>query len=101
MIDFYIIDILIGQGYDQSSESDILLLDISNINEYNWTNNFDLSSPSPPSSLPPSVSPGATGGSPTTTTSDNKPPNTATSDNKPSNTTTNDNKPSNSLIIVG
>ena len=47
------------------------------------------------------MSPGATGGSPTTTTSDDKPSNTATSDNKPSNTTTSDNKPSNTSIIVG
>ena len=36
---------LIGSGYDQSVESDILLLDISNNNEYIWTNSFDPSMP--------------------------------------------------------
>ncbi|GBC04887.1 hypothetical protein RclHR1_05920007 [Rhizophagus clarus] len=29
-----------GGGYDQSTESDILLLDISNVDEYIWTNEF-------------------------------------------------------------
>ena len=49
---------LIGQGYDQSAESDILLLDISNNDEYKWTDIFDPSPPSPPSP-PPSISPSA------------------------------------------
>src|SRR5688572_3813814 len=31
----------LGSGYDQSIESDILLLDISNDDEYKWTYNFD------------------------------------------------------------
>ena len=63
--------ILIGDGYNQSVESDILLLDISNNDEYVWTNNFQpppLLSPlpsqspqSPPSQLPQSPQ------SPTTT----------------------------------
>jgi hypothetical protein len=44
----YIIN-LIGSGYDQSVESDILLLDISNNDEYVWTNDFIPS----PSSTPP------------------------------------------------
>ncbi|GBB96546.1 hypothetical protein RclHR1_02780009 [Rhizophagus clarus] len=35
-----------GVGYDRTIESDILLLDISNNEEYIWTTNFDLSSPS-------------------------------------------------------
>ncbi|RIA88308.1 hypothetical protein C1645_739506 [Glomus cerebriforme] len=33
-----------GQGYDPLTESHILLLDISNNDEYIWTNNFDLTS---------------------------------------------------------
>ena len=39
---------LIGQGYDQSIESDILLLDISNNDEYAWTTSFVPLSPSSP-----------------------------------------------------
>ncbi|RIA96727.1 hypothetical protein C1645_871834 [Glomus cerebriforme] len=39
-----------GDGYDQSTESDILLLDISNSEEYMWTNNFVPTIISPPSS---------------------------------------------------
>ncbi|RIA83037.1 hypothetical protein C1645_861709 [Glomus cerebriforme] len=35
-----------GLGYDPSIESDILLLDISNKNEYVWTDAFDLNSSS-------------------------------------------------------
>ncbi|GET01645.1 hypothetical protein GLOIN_2v1761507 [Rhizophagus clarus] len=41
-----------GDGYDQLTESDILLLDISNVDEYTWTNEFY---PLPPT-LPPSPS---------------------------------------------
>src|SRR4051794_39718055 len=41
MIDFT------GDSYDQSTESDILLLDINNNEEYIWTNNFE------PINLPP------------------------------------------------
>ncbi|GBB99631.1 hypothetical protein RclHR1_03590006 [Rhizophagus clarus] len=41
-----------GYGYDSSIESDILLLDISNINEYIWTYNFDSSYNSVSSSSP-------------------------------------------------
>ncbi|GBB96541.1 hypothetical protein RclHR1_02780004 [Rhizophagus clarus] len=41
-----------GEGYDRTAESDILLLDISNNEEYIWTTTFDPSVPmqSPPSS---------------------------------------------------
>ncbi|PKC76194.1 hypothetical protein RhiirA1_447953 [Rhizophagus irregularis] len=46
-----------GQGYDKTVESDILLLDISNNEEYIWTTIFDPKMPSPPppspSTLPP------------------------------------------------
>ncbi|GES94809.1 hypothetical protein GLOIN_2v1761507 [Rhizophagus clarus] len=44
-----------GFGYDQSTESDILLLDISNVDEYIWTNEFFPLLPSipPTSSSPP------------------------------------------------
>ena len=52
------INFLIGYGYSQSNESDILLLDISNNNEYKWTNIFEPpltpSSSTPSSTLPPS-----------------------------------------------
>src|SRR4051812_30708222 len=41
---------LIGSGYVQSSERDILLLDISNNDEYIWTNTFGLQPPSSPQS---------------------------------------------------
>ncbi|PKB97639.1 hypothetical protein RhiirA5_384507 [Rhizophagus irregularis] len=41
---------LIGEGYNKSVESDILLLDISNNEEYVWTTSFDPSVP--PTSLP-------------------------------------------------
>ena len=37
---------LIGEGYEQSSESDILLLDISKDGEYIWTDSFIPSIPS-------------------------------------------------------
>ncbi|RGB38827.1 hypothetical protein C1646_812384 [Rhizophagus diaphanus] len=50
-----------GDGYDKTVESDILLLDISNNDEYIWTTTFDPKMPSPPS---PSSSP-----SPSTSTS--------------------------------
>jgi hypothetical protein len=40
-----VINFLIGWGYVQSNESDILLLDISNNNEYIWNNNFEPSIP--------------------------------------------------------
>ncbi|RIA79409.1 hypothetical protein C1645_840757 [Glomus cerebriforme] len=49
-----------GIGYNKSVESDILLLDISNIEEYVWTTTFDPSVPNsiiPAPSLPPSSSP--------------------------------------------
>ncbi|RIA79619.1 hypothetical protein C1645_840277 [Glomus cerebriforme] len=52
-----------GSGYDKSIESDILLLDISNNNEYVWTTTFDPSVPnniisttSPSPSPSPSIS---------------------------------------------
>ncbi|CAB5362582.1 unnamed protein product [Rhizophagus irregularis] len=47
----------LGEGYDKTVESDILLLDISNNEEYIWTTIFDPKMPSPPppspSTLPP------------------------------------------------
>ncbi|CAB5343442.1 unnamed protein product [Rhizophagus irregularis] len=46
-----------GQGYDKTVESDILLLDISNNDEYIWTTTFDPKVPSPPPSPSPSPSP--------------------------------------------
>ena len=50
--------ILLGLGYNQSIESDILLLDISNNDEYIWTYTFDLSAPTPsPPPTPPPPSP--------------------------------------------
>ena len=33
---------LTGFGYDQASDSDVLLLDISNNSEYKWTNTFEV-----------------------------------------------------------
>jgi hypothetical protein len=49
---------LIGQGYTQGVENDVLLLDISNNDEYIWTAFFDPVSSSPVSSSPvPSSSP--------------------------------------------
>lgn len=59
---FWIIFIFKGQGYTQETDKDILLLDISNDNEYIWKTSFDLeknntttTSPIPPgaSILPP------------------------------------------------
>jgi len=44
---YFITIILIGSGYDPKIENDILLLDISNDEEYIWTNLFDPSSPLP------------------------------------------------------
>ncbi|PKY54983.1 galactose oxidase [Rhizophagus irregularis] len=41
-----------GEGYDKLIESDILLLDISNNEEYIWTTIFDPKIPSPPSPSP-------------------------------------------------
>ncbi|CAB4418157.1 unnamed protein product [Rhizophagus irregularis] len=41
-----------GEGYDKLIESDILLLDISNNEEYIWTTMFDPKIPSPPSPSP-------------------------------------------------
>ena len=65
---------LIGKGYDQSTESDILLLDISNNDEYIWTNDFDLS---PPSSTPMNQTNSTYSPTPTSTSTqqpdDNKP----------------------------
>ncbi|CAB4394352.1 unnamed protein product [Rhizophagus irregularis] len=46
-----------GVGYDKTVESDILLLDISNNEEYIWTTMFDPKMPSPPPSSPPSTPP--------------------------------------------
>ncbi|RGB41036.1 hypothetical protein C1646_752556 [Rhizophagus diaphanus] len=47
-----------GYGYDKTVESDILLLDISNDEEYIWTTIFDPKMPSPPPpKLPPSPPP--------------------------------------------
>ena len=46
---------LIGKGYDQAIDNDVLLLDINNNDEYMWTNIFDLSAPK--STLPTSSSP--------------------------------------------
>ncbi|PKY56874.1 hypothetical protein RhiirA4_508411 [Rhizophagus irregularis] len=46
-----------GDGYDKTVESDILLLDISNNDEYIWTTTFDPKMPSPPPSPSPSSSP--------------------------------------------
>src|SRR6266542_3231259 len=43
-------------GYDPPIESDILLLDISNNNEYIWSTNFDSSFNSQSSNLSPSPS---------------------------------------------
>ena len=37
---YYFFLFLLGYGYDQSTESDILLLDISNNDEYVWTEDF-------------------------------------------------------------
>ncbi|PKK71251.1 hypothetical protein RhiirC2_828473 [Rhizophagus irregularis] len=45
-----------GYGYDKTVESDILLLDISNNEEYIWTTIFDPKMPPPPT-LPPSPPP--------------------------------------------
>src|SRR6266498_3447778 len=45
--------LLLGEGYNQLIESDILLLDISNVTQYVWTKEFDLLTPS---SLVPSQS---------------------------------------------
>ena len=49
--------VLIGDGYLQSTESDILLLDISNNDEYKWTNTFELPPPPTPSSSSPQQPP--------------------------------------------
>ncbi|PKY49613.1 galactose oxidase [Rhizophagus irregularis] len=49
-----------GVGYDKTVESDILLLDISNNEEYIWTTIFDPKMPSPPPSSPPPSSPPST-----------------------------------------
>ncbi|RIA89140.1 hypothetical protein C1645_825273 [Glomus cerebriforme] len=50
----------LGLGYDKSTESDILLLDISNNEEYVWMTLFNSTAPKsisqPPSSPPPSSS---------------------------------------------
>ncbi|POG81864.1 hypothetical protein GLOIN_2v1834756 [Rhizophagus irregularis DAOM 181602=DAOM 197198] len=46
-----------GIGYDKTDESDILLLDISNNDEYIWTTEFDPKMPSPPPPTPPSTLP--------------------------------------------
>ncbi|PKC03823.1 hypothetical protein RhiirA5_423171 [Rhizophagus irregularis] len=46
-----------GQFYDKTVESDILLLDISNNEEYIWTTIFDPKMPSPPPPAPPSTLP--------------------------------------------
>ncbi|EXX54102.1 hypothetical protein GLOIN_2v1834755 [Rhizophagus irregularis DAOM 181602=DAOM 197198] len=46
-----------GVGYDKTVESDILLLDISNNEEYIWTTIFDPKMPSPPPPIPPSTLP--------------------------------------------
>ncbi|RGB30095.1 hypothetical protein C1646_765765 [Rhizophagus diaphanus] len=46
-----------GDGYDKTVESDILLLDISNNEEYIWTTIFDPKMPSPQPSPPPSTLP--------------------------------------------
>src|SRR5438067_1534692 len=44
-----------GSGYDQSVEGDILLLDISNNENYVWTDTFDPSISLPSSSSSPSA----------------------------------------------
>ncbi|EXX76649.1 uncharacterized protein OCT59_027799 [Rhizophagus irregularis] len=49
-----------GYEYDKTVESDILLLDISNNEEYIWTSMFDPKMPSPPPSSPPPSSPPST-----------------------------------------
>ena len=41
---------LSGKGYNQEVENDVLLLDISNNDQYIWTTNFEPSSPPTPSS---------------------------------------------------
>ncbi|PKC63567.1 hypothetical protein RhiirA1_519059 [Rhizophagus irregularis] len=46
-----------GDGYDKTIESDILLLDISNNDEYIWTTIFDPKMPSPPPSPPSTLPP--------------------------------------------
>ncbi|PKB92670.1 hypothetical protein RhiirA5_443833, partial [Rhizophagus irregularis] len=46
-----------GKGYNKALESDILLLDISNNEEYIWTTIFDPKMPSPPPSSPSSSPP--------------------------------------------
>jgi len=62
---------LTGLGYDQSNESDILLLDISNNDEYVWNNDFvPLQSSTLSPSPSPSPSPSLTKDNPQT--SDNK-----------------------------
>ena len=43
---------LIGRDYDQSIDNDILLLDISNNDEYIWTNIFDPSTTTTTKPLP-------------------------------------------------
>ncbi|PKB94949.1 hypothetical protein RhiirA5_476836 [Rhizophagus irregularis] len=48
--------ITFGLGYDQLTESDILLLDIGNAGEYIWTNEFYPPSPPQSSKVPPSPS---------------------------------------------
>ena len=42
-------------GYNQSIESDILLLDIGDNDEYTWTDTFNTSSPSHSESLSPTM----------------------------------------------
>ncbi|RIA87041.1 hypothetical protein C1645_778152 [Glomus cerebriforme] len=60
IIDKYMV-VTFGNGYTQANESDILLLDISNNDEYVWTTSFDLNNKndttfSTPSASTPSVS---------------------------------------------
>ncbi|RGB23123.1 hypothetical protein C1646_774971 [Rhizophagus diaphanus] len=66
-----------GYGYDKTVESDILLLGISNNEEYIWTTIFDPKMPSPPpSTLPPSPSPlPPPSSSPSPSLSSSSPPN--------------------------
>ncbi|RIA89136.1 hypothetical protein C1645_876913 [Glomus cerebriforme] len=80
-----------GYGPNKQAESDILLLDISNNEEYIWTTKFDPSVPnlssSPPSTLP----------SPSTLSPSTLSPTTLSSSNLPLQSPS----PSNKLVIIG
>ncbi|RGB39851.1 hypothetical protein C1646_811717 [Rhizophagus diaphanus] len=80
-----------GRGYNPSLESDILLLDISNNDEYIWTNEFDSSS------LPTSPAPSPT----SDTTSKSKDSSSETSSPSPSPSPPPDVVPSSRTVMIG